>query len=74
MEAGFFHFTLQGLAIFTAIFTLGFKAIKLLRKIDRGFSVWQWQHTLMWRKFVRENRLPDYPGLDAPHDWEQPPK
>lgn len=70
MDAGFFHFTLQGLGIFTAIATVGIKVILLLRKIDRGFSVWQWQHTLMWRKYVRENRLPDYPSLQVPPDWE----
>lgn len=63
---GFFSFTLQGLAIFTAIATVGFKVILLLRKIDRGFDIWQWQHLVMWSKFEKENPIPPYPRLS----WE----
>lgn len=67
--SGFFNFTLQGVAIFTAIATIGIKVLILLRRIDRGFSEWQWQHLVMWRKFERDNRgdIPPYPRVS----WDE---
>jgi hypothetical protein len=59
----FFHFTMQGLGIFTAISAVGLKVIVLLRKIDRGFNLWNWQHLVMWTKFEKENPVPPYPKL-----------
>lgn len=62
MDPSFFHFTLQGLMIFGSIAISGWKAIKLLRKIDKGFVVWQWEHTIMWNHWVKNNDVPPFPS------------
>lgn len=64
----FFNFTLQGMGIFSAIVITGWKTLKILRKIDRGFDIWNWQHLVMWTKFERENPVPPYPRLS----WDSP--
>lgn len=65
---GFFNFTAQGLGILTTITIVGIKVIVILRKIDRGFDIWQWQHLVMWTKFEKENPVPPYPKLSWDDD------
>lgn len=61
---GFFHFTAQGTGILTVLSLSSWYVIKLLRRIDRGFLVFEWQHGLMWRKYVTEtDRIPPFPYL-----------
>lgn len=64
----FFHFTAQGMGIFSAISIVGWRVVRLLRKIDRGFDIWQWQHLVMWTKFEKENPVPPYPKLSWDDD------
>lgn len=64
---GFFHFTAQGTGILSVISVSSFYIIRLLRKIDRGFLVFEWQHGLMWKDYVeRTDRIPPFPHLS----WE----
>jgi hypothetical protein len=63
--ADFFHFNAQGIGILIAICTIGWHALKLLRKIDRGFDVWNWQHGVMWLQYQKDHKdkMPPYPLL-----------
>lgn len=67
-QPDFFHFTAQGMGILSAISIIGWRVVRLLRKIDRGFDIWQWQHLVMWTKFERENAVPPYPKLSWDDD------
>lgn len=61
VDASFFHFTLQGLGIMCAILGMGWKIIKMLRKFDRGFDLWLWEHKVMWTDWANKNPIPAYP-------------
>lgn len=64
---GFFHFTAQGTGILSVLSISSWYIIKLLRRIDRGFLVFEWQHGLMWKKYINETeRIPPFPYLS----WE----
>lgn len=63
MEPGFFHVTLNGLGIIGAILGVGWQVIKRLRRLDRGFDIWQWQHNTMWEHHKSNYRFQPYPEV-----------
>lgn len=65
VETSFFHFSLQGLMLIGTIAVGIGTIIRYLRKLDRGFTQFQWEHNVMWYHWQRHNQVPAYPHLEA---------
>lgn len=61
--APFFTFTAQGMLIMFSIIGIGLAVIRFLRKFDRNFQVWLWEHEVMWQHHRITHEIPAYPNL-----------
>ena len=59
----FFSFTAQGLITVSVIAGIGLRIIAILRKFDRNFSMWLWEHEVMWQHHKATHSVPVFPSL-----------
>lgn len=59
----FFTFTAQGMIQIVVMVGIGWKLLKIFRKVDDNAIRWLWEHDVMWTHHKDNYEVPQYPAL-----------